>query len=468
MIPRHKWPFEFHLGEGCANKKALGYCTFILYLYNSYTLIYFWNKMGSQHIAVIGGGVAGLVSAWLLADRFRVTLFENNDYPGGHTCTVEVPGPNGPIAVDTGFIVYNEPNYPLLTRLFAHLGVETSPTDMSFSFSADGGRYEWAGDNLNTLFAQRSNLWNIQHWRLLKNVLAFNRAAQRLLEFPDPAITLAQFLRQERLHPCLAELYLLPMAAAIWSCPTETMMQFPALSLCRFFRNHGLISLANRPQWRTVTGGAKQYVKRLLASRSFETRLNCPAQSVRFDGNHWSVTAGGQSRAFDQVILACHADQALALLERGPEPIKTCLGAFAYQKNSAWLHSDTRLMPRRRTVWSSWNYLSGGQSGGTGVSVTYWMNRLQHLPRQFPLFVSLNPLEPPAPEHIFKEQIWHHPIFDRHAIEAQQRIPDLQGKDGLWLAGSYTGYGFHEDAVASAAAVARRLGALPDWLETSR
>lgn len=421
--------------------------------------------MESSSIAVIGGGVAGLVSAWLLAKRYPVTLFERNDYPGGHTCTVEVPGPGGALAVDTGFIVYNTPNYPHLTRLFAYLGVETRATDMSFAFSADGGRYEWAGDNLATLFAQRRNLIAPAHWRLLWNILRFNRAAHELLKHPDPTLTVAQFLKQARLHPSLGERYLLPMAAAIWSCPKETMKSYPAVSLCRFFRNHGLLSLTDRPQWRTVAGGARRYVERLLATRPVKVHLDDPVRRVRKTDDGWQVRTDTAEGRFDQVVLACHADEALALLEGAPRAVSDCLAAFSYQKNIAWLHSDASLMPRRRKVWSSWNYLSHSSDGQTSVSVTYWMNRLQHLPREFPLFVSLNPPRPPAGDRTHQRRTWHHPVFDHQATEAQKRLSGLQGKEGLWLAGSYTGYGFHEDAVASATAIAARLDALPDWLE---
>lgn len=424
--------------------------------------------MGSQDIAVIGGGVAGLVSAWLLSRRYQVTLYERNSYPGGHSCTVDIPGPNGPLPVDTGFIVYNEPNYPRLSRLLDHLSVDTRKTDMSFSFSADGGRYEWAGDNLNTLFAQRSNLLNPDHWSLLWNILRFNRAARHLLEHPDPNLTLERFLRRQKLSGNLANHYLLPMTAAIWSCPTNTMMQFPALSLCRFFHNHGLISIANRPQWRTVAGGARSYVDRLLATRQFELRLQSPVQAVRQEAGGWAVHTRDGVDHIDQVVLACHADEALGMLQEGPAAVRACLANFSYQENTAWLHNDEDLMPRRREVWSSWNYLSRGRRNQTAVAVTYWMNRLQHLPRALPVFVTLNPSKPPREETIYQKRVWHHPVFDHRAIQAQERIPQLQGTDGLWLAGSYTGYGFHEDAVASAAAVARRLDALPAWLEVRR
>ncbi|WP_022948189.1 NAD(P)/FAD-dependent oxidoreductase [Methylohalobius crimeensis] len=421
--------------------------------------------MASPRLAVVGGGVAGLVSAWLLSAKYSVTLLERNACPGGHSHTVEIPGPDGELAVDTGFIVYNERNYPLLTRLFSHLGVASRPTDMSFAFSTDEGRYEWAGDNLNTLFAQRSNLLNPRHWRLLGEVIRFNRAAKRLLENPDDSLTLDQFLCREGLSGPLAQAYLLPMAAAIWSCPTRTMQEFPALSLCRFFHNHGLIDLFNRPQWRTVEGGSRRYVQRLLATGRFELKLNCPVTSVRPGSKGWDITAENKTETFDQVILACHADEAHALLANEPQEVRDCLAAFPYQNNIAWLHRDEGLMPVRRQVWSAWNYLTAEDADQHAVSVTYWMNRLQHLPMNRPVFVSLNPLRPPREDRVFLMCTWQHPVFDRHALAAQHAIAALQGKDGLWLAGSYTGHGFHEDAVASAVAIARRLDALPSWLD---
>ena len=421
----------------------------------------------APRIAVVGSGIAGLASAWLLSRRYPVTLFEREPRAGGHAHTVDAASGVDTLAMDTGFMVYNERNYPLLTRLFAHLGVETRPSDMSFALSVGAGAYEWAGSSLNTLFAQRRNLFDGRHWRLLRDILRFNRAAYRLLdEDADPSLPLGDFLAREGLSRALADNYLLPMAAAIWSCPTATMREFPALSLCRFFRNHGLIDLTHRPQWRTVIGGSRNYVQAMLADSSMEIRLGQPVRRVRAKGSGWQIDTDGSAYEFDQVVLACHADETFVLLEGAPEASMDVLGTFQYQPNDTWLHSDPGLMPQRRHVWSSWNYLAqDGADGERQVSVTYWLNRLQNLPGERQWFVSLNPPHAPREDLVARRMRYTHPVFDSKALAAQHRLPGVQGLRGLWLAGSYAGYGFHEDALSSAASVARRLGALPDWLD---
>ncbi len=419
-----------------------------------------------RKVAVVGSGIAGLATAWMLSQQHEVTLFERAPHAGGHANTIDGVVDGIQVPMDTGFMVYNEPNYPLLTRLFRYLDVTTQATDMSFSVSVDAGRYEWAGNSLNTLFAQRKNLFDRQHWRMLWDIVRFNRAAYRLLdETPDETLSLSAFLAREGLSEALANDYLLPMAAAIWSCPTATMREFPAVSLCRFFRNHGLIDLFGRPPWRTVVGGSRTYVERLLLLAPLTRRLGDPVRRVRASADGWTVDTDQDSQHFEQVVLACHADEAMQMLEGAPDAIAAVLSAFRYQPNDTWVHSDPALMPLRRSVWSSWNYLADDHQGARDVSVTYWLNRLQNLPGNRDWFVSLNPPRPPRDDTVLRRMTYTHPVFDASAMTAQKELPGVQGMRGLWLAGAYTGYGFHEDGLASAVAVARRWDCLPGWLD---
>jgi predicted NAD/FAD-binding protein len=419
-----------------------------------------------MRIAIVGSGIAGLSSAWLLNHRHRVTLYEQNDYFGGHSNTRVVETGDGPVPVDTGFIVYNQRNYPLLTGLFEHLGVRTQPTSMSFSVSADAGRYEYAGSGLAGLFAQRSNLLNPRHLGMLVAIARFNRDAKRLLNHAagDP-VSVDEFIARGAYGAAFRDRYLLPMAAAIWSCPVETMGSFPAASLIRFFANHGLLDLHNRPQWRTVCGGSRRYVSKLLEPLRGKVTCQDPVTAVRpNDGGATVYAEKSGAQHFDAVVLACHADQALRLLDRPTAHQRGLLGAFRYQRNRALLHGDPELMPRRRSVWSAWNYLtSEGQRGTDAVSVSYWMNCLQRLDTAPPLFVTLNPLREPRAARVFAEIEYSHPVFDQPAMAAQAQLASLQGDQAIWFCGSYFGYGFHEDGLRSAVEVARRLGVRLPW-----
>lgn len=462
-----------------------------------------------RRIAVIGSGIAGLASAWLLSGRHQVTLIERNDYIGGHTHTIMVDDKGRPLPVDTGFIVYNEANYPLLVRLFERLGVATRAGDMSFAASirpSQGaasnlergtrlkqgtGEIEYSGDSLKTLFAQPGNLFRPSFLGMLVDILRFNRRCRRCLEHAGfDGLSLGEFLKRERLGEAFRDYYLLPMAAAIWSCPTQTMMDFPIESLARFFNNHGLINILHRPLWRTVSGGSHAYVQKILAEIGQDKVLHDPAARVRRlrastagrgsgsalessasasdDGGAQGVEvtlASGTKHRFDQVVFACHADEALALIEQPSADEVRLLGCFRYQANQTWLHTDIRLMPRRRAVWSSWNYLATrAQDGQAAVSVTYWMNRLQGLATNTDYLVSLNPPEPPRPETRIAEMIYHHPVFDQRAMDAQRELHRLQGQDGLWFCGSYFGYGFHEDALRAAVDMVGRMGIDTAWL----
>jgi predicted NAD/FAD-binding protein len=421
-----------------------------------------------QRLAIIGSGIAGLASAWMLSKRYDVTLIESNGYVGGHTHTIEVDDGGRPLPVDTGFIVYNVANYPLLTRLFEHLNVPTREGDMSFSASIGPGRIEYASDNLNTVFAQRGNLLRPAFLRMLADLLRFNRRCKQLLSPSGfDGLSLGEFLDREGFGTAFRDHYLLPMAAAIWSCPARTMMAFPAESLARFFDNHGLLNIIHRPLWRTVVGGSHAYVKRLLDDIGHDNVLMDGAVQVRRLADQIEVQlASGASRSFDKIVLACHADQALALLERPNDAETRLLSRFRYQDNRAYLHTDTALMPQCPRVWASWNYLAGdGVGGEQAVSVTYWMNRLQGLATERQYLVSLNPLCPPATQTIIATMTYEHPVFDSTALIAQQELHQLQGQDRIWYCGSYFGYGFHEDALKSAVDTARVLNGDTGWID---
>ncbi len=428
------------------------------------------GSSSSLNIGVIGSGISGLGAAWLLSRNHRVTLFERNDYLGGHTHTMEVAHEGRPVAIDTGFMVFNRPNYPLLTALFDHLRLGDDPTSMSFSVSIGDGEIEYGGTSLFTLFAQPANLFRWGHWRMLRDILRFNRAALRALdEGCDESLSLGEWLWKERLGDELRDRYLLPMAAAIWSCPREQMAEFPTVSFLRFFRNHGLVQLEGRPQWRTLRGGSRSYVRAMRAQLGDRVWIDCPAYAVTRHGDGVTVTtADGESHVFDAVVLACHADEALALLTDASAEEHAILGAFRFQPNQVYLHRDSSLMPRRRAVWSSWNYLAPrGVAASRPVSVTYWMNSLQRLDTDTSFFVTLNPHRPPRDELVEAEMVYDHPVFDLPALRAQRRLDEIQGRRRTWFAGAWMGYGFHEDGFRAAVEVAQALGATLPWSEAA-
>lgn len=416
-----------------------------------------------MRIAVIGTGITGSAAAWLLNQAHEITVYEQHPAPGGHANTVDAPrrDASGTIPVDTGFIVYNTATYPNLCALFEHLGVPTMPTAMSFSVSLDGGRLEYASDIPTGLLAQPANLLRPGFHRMLRDILRFFREAPRLLD--DPArrpLTLGDYLAAEGYHPHFIHRYLLPMGAAIWSSSSAEILAFPAQGFIRFFHNHGLLKLRDRPQWRTVRGGSRRYVELLTAPWRERLRLGRPVTALRRTPFTVVVQdALGEEQEFDHVVVATHADMALALLADPSPEEAAILGRIRFQANRAVLHRDPSLMPRRRRAWASWNYLGeAGRPRAGRVAVTYWMNRLQSLDPAEPLFVTLNPLHAPRPELKITEVIYDHPLLNAEALAAQRRIGRIQGVRRTWYAGAWCGWGFHEDGLAAGLAVAETLG----------
>ncbi len=411
-------------------------------------------------IAVVGSGITGLSCAWLLSKTHRVTLFEKDDRFGGHSNTVEVSEGSRRIPVDTGFIVFNPDSYPNLVALFEHLDVAVKPTEMSFSVSMNRGELEYAGTDLAGLFAQRGNLLRPRFWGMLLDVLRFYRRAGAHARDLDEATTLGELLRREGYGDAFRDLHLLPMSAAIWSTPARQMLDYPALTFLRFCENHGLLQVFDRPQWMTVEGGSRAYVERLVQLIGPSARVNRGVRSIRrLPGKVELTDWQGDVHRFDEVVLACHADQALRLLADADEGERDVLGAFRFERNRAVLHTDAGLMPQRRAAWSSWNYLGRRNANGDlALSVSYWMNRLQGLVSEQPLIVTLNPVEEPAVGSIKASFLYDHPAFDAGALAAQRALWDLQGRRGTWFCGAWCGYGFHEDGLQAGLAVAEALG----------
>ena len=437
-----------------------------------------------RRVAVIGAGISGLSAAWSLASDAQVTLFEADARCGGHAHTVDLTLDGITHGVDTGFLVFNDATYPKLIRLFAALEVPTAPSDMSFSVQlpdGQGGGLEWSGSSLDTVFAQRGNLLRPRFLGMLADLLRFNRLCTGLAERGDDAALgqpLGDFLDEHRFGAAFREGYLLPMLGCIWSCPTGQMLRFPVATMVRFCHNHGLFRILDRPQWRTVRGGSREYVRRMVASLA-DVRTGSAVTSVRrvppvtgagpADAGFacvWVHTADTAER-FDEVVLAGHSDQSLALLGEGASADeRAVLGAIGYQRNRALLHTDSALLPRSRKAWAAWNYERSTHAGDedAGVCLHYLINRLQPLPWQQPVIVSLNPAREPRASQVHGEFDYAHPVFDQAAIAAQARLPSLQGRGHLWFAGAWTGYGFHEDGLASGLAVAdalRQRWALP-------
>jgi predicted NAD/FAD-binding protein len=411
-------------------------------------------------IAVVGTGIAGMSAAWLLSQKHDVTVFEQNDRLGGHAHTVDVVKSGHDQPVDTGFIVYNEINYPNLVALFEHLGVQTQASDMTFSVSLEQGIFEFGSKDLNSVFGQRSNTLKPKFWSMLSDIRRFFEEAQIFLS-KDPApldLTLGQFLDKQKYGQKFIEQFILPMGAAIWSTRPEEMREQPAHSFIQFFNSHGLLHFKNQVPWRTVTRGSRSYVEKLTAEYRSRVKLGNAVKSVTRKLNQVEVIdSNGQTATFDHVVIATHGDEALNMLA-DPDQLETeLLGAFRYTDNRILLHSDPALMPKRKQVWSSWNFLG---TKDNSVSVTYWMNLLQNIDDDNPLFVSVNPKIDPNPDLLHRSFQYQHPFFDIAAWTAQRRLWNLQGQNNTWFCGSYFGYGFHEDALQSGLAVAEELGGI--------
>lgn len=415
----------------------------------------------NRHIAVIGSGVAGLSAAWLLSKRYRVTLFERDRRLGGHSNTLDVPTPDGVVPVDTGFIVYNNRTYPNLTALFEHLGIASYGSDMSFGASIDGGALEYSSASLGGFIGQPANLVRGRYWSMLRDILRFYQEAPKLLDRSDlEGQTLGDYLDANGYSTAFVDDHLLPMGAAIWSTTSRQMRAYPLIAFVRFFASHGLLSLnvLKRPRWRTVLGGSRMYVARL--ADGLDVRLGADIATIlrRPEGVE-IVHADGQREQFTDVVIATHADQALRLLGDADANERSVLGAFTYTDNTAVLHTDATLMPRRRRTWASWNYIGDTGTGeDTQLCVTYWMNRLQQLSTRTQVFLTLNPTRPIAEGHMHQAIAYTHPHFDHAALTAQRELPGLQGRRNTWFAGSYFGHGFHEDALKAGLEAAEVLG----------
>ena len=422
-----------------------------------------------RRVAVVGSGIAGLSAAWQLADAADVTLFESDRHFGGHAHTVDLTLDGVSHGVDTGFLVFNHATYPNLVRLFSDLQVPTAASDMSFSVQVPAIGLEWSGSNLDTVFAQRRNLLRPRFWGMLRDLLRFNREATAIAERHKEAALqqpIGDFLTERGYSAHFRDWYLLPMLGCIWSCPTDQMLRFPVATMIRFCHNHGLIRVSDRPQWYTVRGGSREYVRRLLA-RLPDARAGTPVRAIRrvppdsASAGVWVDTDQGSER-FDEVVLAGHTDQSLALLgAQASADERAVLGAIRYQRNRAVLHTDASLLPQRRKAWAAWNYVRAPEQAReqSSVCLHYLINRLQPLPWQRPVVVSLNPTREPAAGTVHGEFDYAHPVFDLAAIAAQARLPEIQGRAHVWYAGAWTRYGFHEDGLRSGLAVAEALRA---------
>ncbi len=422
--------------------------------------------MAKKNIAIIGSGISGLSAAYFLTPQANVTLYEKEARLGGHTRTLTVDYDGTQIPVDTGFIVFNYENYFHLSRLFKQLDVTVKKGSMSFAASVDDGRVEWGAKTLDSLFAQRRNLVNLAFLNGFADVVRFNKLAMTTVA-RLPNLTLGELLIELKMGAWFRNYYLLPMGAAIWSCPAGQMLKFPASSFVKFFHNHGLLTIDNQPQWYTVDGGSQTYIKKILATiGGANIRLSSRVRSVVRKDDKVVVQSEQGDEVYDDVIMACHADEALGMLVDSDALERDVLSPFQYSVNHAVLHRDPSQMPKRKRCWSSWNYLArSGDKEDRSVAVTYWMNSLQSIDERYPLFVTLNPLTPVDPALTFDKHVFTHPIFTRDAVMAQNHIPRIQGQRHTWFCGAYQGNGFHEDGIKSTVKMVKAMGYSIPWDE---
>jgi predicted NAD/FAD-binding protein len=417
-----------------------------------------------KKIAIIGTGISGLGAASILHPHYDITLYEKNDYIGGHSRTVTVKTEEGIVPVDTGFIVFNKRNYPLLTRLFDFFGVPIVKSRMSFGASINGGFLEYGTEKISHMFARKKNWVRPEFWRMIFDILKFNKMARGYISY-DPSFTLGDCLNEIGTGKWFRNYFLLPMGSAIWSMPFDKMLQFPASTFIRFFDNHGLLTVRDQPQWYTVQGGSCEYIRRITNPFKDRIHLRRGVQKVWRTGEGVMVEdVHGHQTLYNDVVFACHADQALGMIVNPSADETNMLSAFRYQPNRMVLHGDVKFMPRNRKIWASWVYLSNRAGGANAsLSLSYWMNNLQPLQTSRPIIVTLNPGHAPDPNLVYDEYIFHHPVFDAAAIYNQTRIEKIQGIDHFWFCGAYQRYGFHEDGLASAVQMTERMGVRPPW-----
>ncbi len=410
-----------------------------------------------MRIAVVGSGIAGLASAWLLSRKHEVTLFEANAYLGGHTHTHDVQQAGKHYRIDSGFIVHNPTHYPLLTQMFGQLGVASQPTTMSFSVHNEASGLEYNADTLDTLFCQRRNLLSPRFLGMVRDLTRFYREAPALLDSSTQGPTLGDYLAQNRYGAAFRDEHLIPMAAALWSSPAAQILQFPARYLVQFMANHQMLQVSDRPQWRVVRGGSSTYVQALRERWSVRERLLCPVRSIRRHAAGVDIASAAGIEHFDHIVLACHSDQALALLKDSDEREQSILGAMPYQSNDTVLHTDARVLPKRRKAWAAWNAWLP-RNPHEACTVSYCMNLLQGIESPDPFVVTLNRTAAIDPSKILARMEYHHPVYSHASVAAQIRKPEIQGQRRTWFAGAYWGWGFHEDGVRSAVEVAAALG----------
>ena len=428
----------------------------------------------SQNIAIVGSGIAGLSAAWLLSKKHQVTIYEKAERLGGHSNTININYDRNkfeevPISVDTGFIVYNNKNYPNLTKFFDALDVDSIDSDMSLSISLNNGLYEYSGSGLGGIFGQKKNIINLNQWKLLYDVFRFKKIATKYIKnSKDNNSVIGDWLKYNNFSSYFIDRYIIPIASAIWSCSNKNALLFPTTTFLYFFYHHGLLNIKDRPKWKTVKFGSQQYIKNILQKSNFKYEINSSIEAITPQNNSVVIKLKDREMEYDNVIMACHADQSTELIKDADKEIYKTLNYFKFSKNKIVLHSSKQFMPKNKSLWSSWNYTSSldsiKQINEKPIQVTYWMNLLQNIDKKYPLFVTLNPEEGSIDEGlIFKEILYEHPILDENALKGQSKLENIQGLNNIWFAGAWTKYGFHEDGIISALNIAEKLGIEYPW-----